>query len=508
MHTRLSRGFRAVTDWVFHKLLFVIKHPVKTIIWIVKFYISLILFVFFMVASFSAFAQSIYDNLQTQPLVSETVFNYNVTISHPGNLWHVFDPDLDGQIPSADWLGALSKLEELCKADLGDHTGHGVTVTNYTGNHRTDPRYLDFQCQGTWTSSDGEDSGSLSSSHLLFAYSSTVAQVCDANSQLVNGNCYLVADILSNDTCPTGGADILPINGADLSNGFVCQTKQDGSSCKYVMDSSNEFLVSDPEGTACYVDPNVNQWSDTGLNQPTSPTGQCQDIGNGVTACPEDPNNVCPNGQCLSGCGNVTWGGQTQFMCLSDDTDNDGIGDYADPDIDGDGIPNNQDPDADGDGQDDPDYGQGNGSGTVNNVVVTVNNSGVESEVRAVKNAVDQQTQELKDEMTTAKTVDFTVSQELQDMTAENDYETKNFGTVMEEHVNEMKQSPIFTAVDGFFDVTFTGTCPIYSTSVPYIGATITIDHFCKEPMTTLWPIIQAIILLVFTFIAFRVAIL
>lgn len=322
------------------------------------------------VVAFSATAQSIYDNLQTQPLVSDTVYNYNVSVSHPANLWHVFDPDMDGQVSESVWLAAPAKLEELCKADLGDHTGHGVAVTTYTGNHRTDPRYFDFQCQGTWTSSDGEDSGSLSSTHLLFAYSTTVAQVCDANSQLVNGNCYLVADILSNDTCPTGGADILPINGADMSNGFVCQNKQDGSSCKYVMDSSNEFLVSDPEGTACYVDPNVNLWSDTGLTQPTSPTGQCQNIGGGVTACPEDPLNVCPNGQCQSGCGNVTWGGQTQFMCLSDDTDGDGIGDYADPDIDGDGIPNNQDPDADGDGQDDPQYNTGDGNGTTN---VTVN---------------------------------------------------------------------------------------------------------------------------------------
>lgn len=294
------------------------------------------------VVAFSATSSTIYDNLQTQPTVSETVYNYNVTTSHPANLWHVFDPDLDGQIPASEWLNAQSKIEELCKADLGDHTGHGVTVTTYTGNHRTDPRYFDFQCQGSWTSSDGQDSGSLSSAHLLFAYSTTVAQVCDEYSTLVNGNCYLVADILSNDTCPTGGNDILPMNGTLASNGFVCAAKPDGSSCKYVPSETGDFLISDPEGTFCYTDPNAEQWQDTNLTQPSGNNGECGDIGGGVTACKEDPLNVCPNGQCYSGCGNMTFNGVTQFLCLSDDSDNDGIPDYHDIDCDGDGVPNSQ----------------------------------------------------------------------------------------------------------------------------------------------------------------------
>ena len=185
-----------------------------------------------------------------------------------------------------------------------------------------------------------------------------------------NSKCFDVVDLLSRDTCPTAADyNLLPVSGNDLSTGYTCQQLTDGSSCKYVPDETGEFLINDPEGSICY-NPQVPTYDDSGLNAPTNPIGQCENIGNGVVACPEDPLNVCPNGQCQEGCGNMAFNGSPEvFVCLSDDTDGDGIGDYADPDIDGDGIPNTDDPDADGDGQDDPQYGDDSSS----DVVVTVN---------------------------------------------------------------------------------------------------------------------------------------
>jgi hypothetical protein len=89
-----------------------------------------------------------------------------------------------------------------------------------------------------------------------------------------------------------------------------------------------------------------------------------------------------------------------------------------------------------------------------------------------------------------------------------NDYEVKNYGTVIESAVNEMKESPVFVAVDGFFEVSFNGSCPTYSANVDFMNTSVTMDHWCRPIMNDIWPIIQAIIMFGFSFMAFRVAIL
>jgi hypothetical protein len=89
-----------------------------------------------------------------------------------------------------------------------------------------------------------------------------------------------------------------------------------------------------------------------------------------------------------------------------------------------------------------------------------------------------------------------------------NDYEVRNYGTVIEASVNKMKTSPVFEAVDGFFDVTFTGSCPTYSANVPFLNTSIVFDHWCRPVMTNIWPIISSILMFGFSFMAFRVAIL
>jgi hypothetical protein len=89
-----------------------------------------------------------------------------------------------------------------------------------------------------------------------------------------------------------------------------------------------------------------------------------------------------------------------------------------------------------------------------------------------------------------------------------NDYEVRNYGTVIESAVNEMKESPVFVAVDGFFEVSFSGSCPTYTANVDFMNTSVTMDHWCRPIMNEIWPIIQAIIMFGFSFMAFRVAIL
>jgi hypothetical protein len=89
-----------------------------------------------------------------------------------------------------------------------------------------------------------------------------------------------------------------------------------------------------------------------------------------------------------------------------------------------------------------------------------------------------------------------------------NDYEVRNYGTVMEASVTQIKEGALYIAVDEFFEVSFSGSCPSYSADIPFMATSITVDHWCRPIMSEIWPMIQAIIILGFSFLAFRVAVL
>tara|TARA_R110001583_G_scaffold62231_4_gene183291 strand:- start:156 stop:1991 length:1836 start_codon:yes stop_codon:yes gene_type:complete len=91
---------------------------------------------------------------------------------------------------------------------------------------------------------------------------------------------------------------------------------------------------------------------------------------------------------------------------------------------------------------------------------------------------------------------------------APNDYETRNYGTVMEAAVNRMRNSPLVSSVDTFFDVSITGSCPSYSADISFMGTSVTFDHWCRPVMDSIWPMIQGVIILLFSIIGFRAAIL
>jgi hypothetical protein len=169
--------------------------------------------------------------------------------------------------------------------------------------------------------------------------------------------CFEQTDLNFRDSCPDStqdGAYVLPKTSANTSS-VMCLDKPDGSMCKY--EQVGDVYVTDFENN-CYELNGVPRFDETGINQPDETERDCQQLGQGVTACIEDPANVCDSrGLCNTGCGNVAFAGNDPlFVCLSGDTDGDGLADYLDPDLDGDGIRNEDDLDKDGDGQDDPTY--------------------------------------------------------------------------------------------------------------------------------------------------------
>lgn len=89
------------------------------------------------------------------------------------------------------------------------------------------------------------------------------------------------------------------------------------------------------------------------------------------------------------------------------------------------------------------------------------------------------------------------------------DWDENNFGTVMESHIDQMKNLPLFSAIDGFFDTSFGGSCPVWETNVSVMQATfnIKIDQFCSSSVQSILPLIRAILMLVAGFFAWRIAI-
>lgn len=87
-----------------------------------------------------------------------------------------------------------------------------------------------------------------------------------------------------------------------------------------------------------------------------------------------------------------------------------------------------------------------------------------------------------------------------------NDWQARNFGTVMKAKGDEIMNLPLMQAINNFFDVSFSGSCPTYAVSVWVFE--INIDQFCSPQVQALFPYISAIVLLMCSFFAIRIALL
>ncbi|MBJ7583831.1 hypothetical protein JHD42_22665 [Aeromonas veronii] len=91
-----------------------------------------------------------------------------------------------------------------------------------------------------------------------------------------------------------------------------------------------------------------------------------------------------------------------------------------------------------------------------------------------------------------------------------NDWGTRNFGTVLEANANRFKALPIFSAPSSFFTANFGGsTCPTYSGSFSLFGATTAfqLEAFCSTAVLNMMPYIRAVVMMVFGFFAWRIAV-
>lgn len=295
---------------------------------------------------FVSMAQTVFDGLPSQPPTVEQVLRYKEGSAVGADNTYVY--------------GSLSAFADHFREDscvTGDSIAH---VIEYVCSNE----HIEFSeepTRGKWVvdvvrynlDGNGERYNPYSYTREVFFRGKSFGEdTCSSPfSYLHNGACYNPAGLATNSDCDSN--DIIPYyEGGETS---VCTEKADGSRCNY-------NKVDGIAGTAWYELGEVenNQCFTDGQEIFTPPTtnnnGQgCFDIGAQTLVCPEDPNNVCNNGVCQSGCGTIDVGNGEQFVCFSNDTDGDGTGDYKDDDIDGDGVPNDVDNDDDGDGVPDED---------------------------------------------------------------------------------------------------------------------------------------------------------
>ena len=79
-------------------------------------------------------------------------------------------------------------------------------------------------------------------------------------------------------------------------------------------------------------------------------------------------------------------------------------------------------------------------------------------------------------------------------------------GEAFDDFSDRISASEIGSGVPAFFDLgTLGGTCPTYSVDTGYVGV-LTFDQWCSQTMLSIWPWVQAVLLVVASFYAFRIA--
>lgn len=238
---------------------------------------------------------------------------------------------------------------------------------------------------------------------------------------------------------------------------------------------------------------------------------QCFTQGNGQKVCLEDPNKKCAKIDgvvtCQSGCGYING----EFFCFeNDDPDNP----LPDPD---DEI---TDPDKPLNLMTKGDFKQvQRGNETRLDILgqLIKKSNANESEMLAKAGTTNKLLKEISDKIDelgedkeTPTNPQPSGNQDILDAYLEaNSMGDKTFESVTEDFKNRIMQAPIMDTVSDFFTVSLSGSCPTWSATVsmPHGGTfNINLDQLCSETMTSIWPSIRAILILIFTVLGFRVA--
>ena len=81
----------------------------------------------------------------------------------------------------------------------------------------------------------------------------------------------------------------------------------------------------------------------------------------------------------------------------------------------------------------------------------------------------------------------------------------KTYDSVITAFKDKVSGTGAIAAAQNFFTISLpSGACPVWSAQIPYINFNLVIDQQCSPVMTSIWPYIQAVLLVVAGFVAFR----
>lgn len=83
----------------------------------------------------------------------------------------------------------------------------------------------------------------------------------------------------------------------------------------------------------------------------------------------------------------------------------------------------------------------------------------------------------------------------------------KTIGDSLNAAKDKLQASPIGGAMTGFFVVSGSGSCPIWTWVVPFFDKTVVVDAFCQAWVTQALAVMRIAVLLAASFIAFRIAV-
>lgn len=543
---RLLDFLATATNAVLAKLkrlaLHIIKHPLGSIWWAVKMYFALMFFSLFVACSFGAFAQT--PTMGTCA-VGTPLANVGCTTSvRNGAIYTINWAGLSASGNSANQardrlLTAWGNKSETC--NINGSTSRQVTnkpvllepnpakstTTGFSG--KTTCTYTVFNSS---TQQDETRTSSNTASYTGISINYVNGDSCPPEGEQYAGFvsmhttssgtklCYKAFDPVNN--CfkdpKYSIANQFHFAQQDAGKGLVCVPSDSGELCPFKeLDGGNGVFQPDLDNTNPCTDPPSTP------TPPPEPPLECTTTGSGFKVCKDDPNNKCtadPTSNALI-CGNSCGYVNDTFMCFT----------QKDPQND----PNKPDPKPRPDKNDEIDDPQKAISDMVKgdfkqiqrgvetrldgfaadmaNLMQSAEHAANQANKNSAQgnkllNSINQNTadtvKELKKITEPGEAVEGIEKPEFDDN--KNDWQQRNFGTVMKAKGDEIMNLPIMNAISNFFDVSFSGSCPTYAVTVWVFE--INIDQFCSPQVQALFPYISAVVLLMCSFFAIRIALL
>lgn len=515
-------------------LLHIVKHPLGSLFWIVKAYLALMFLSIFVACSFGAYAQTAF--VDNEPKPAKKVALHTCQAVYNGQTYGTFTGETFSQcaepaseailaqitLPPAsetvNYGGGISRVFTRTFEDINVPSATSLSVgkkVTTTSVQRTCYANSDTNWQTVCNTGQPETSSS-SFVGVVNGIGLSDQFVCPPEGYLA----WTVGPDLNNlcnkptpkpSACwPDGGSwSQIPLyHFSDSTSAEICAQNDQGKSCPWKQVSKGVFQPAPMTTLDC----------DNQTPEPPPPPPTCTVGGNGMKVCPNDPNQKCAtNGStitCEQGCGLMNG----IFMCFSEPPklgDDPSLPDQTPKKPVNDELDNPTTKTPDMTKQDFKQVQRGletrvenltiaqENAQKTNDALLSQLNTNTKESNRSLA-GIERNTKAINDNLTIKTTPAGLKTPELD--SEKNNWETRNFGTIAKEQGDKLMELPLFTSVKAFFDVSFSGSCPTYSTSVWVFE--VSIDQFCSPTMNTLWPYIKAVILLICSFFAIRIALL